>query len=450
MVKIAISDKVYISGLTSEQKYELAKMLTIPNPAYHKAIARGQRWTKLPPAFKYLEHTGFDSYLCAVPIGCLRDVIKLVGEHTIDDRRVGVKRDTSYSKIKLRDYQEKIIEDIGNKEIGIIHAGVGVGKTITGLHLASQVVANGGKVCITTIRTNLVEQFAIECERFLGIKPNIVPAKRKADKNPDSPITIASVSTLQSMKEEHRHLFKSDMFIIDEAHAMMTEKREKLIMSIKSKYRYAMTGTLNNEYGKSDVLGWIFGGVVAEYKMTMIKPTVKVVSTGFRFHSEDYHEIAAELAECGERNKLIVKAVQNTEHNRAIILVKRVEHAKALQASLSEVGISSVQLDGKSSQEEREEALRGSGSKSAIIGSFGLLGTGINVPELDLLVLAGDIKSKNLSLQSCGRVLRLHEGKTGATVIDMWDEFSGILRTHGLNRMRSYREMDWKVSKLKL
>ena len=74
------------------------------------------------------------------------------------------------------------------------------------------------------------------------------------------------------------------------------------------------------------------------------------------------------------------------------------------------------------------------GEVSIVISTYGLFSTGIDVPQLEVLLLAAPIRSEIKLRQSAGRLMRLHEGKTSAKIIDFVDVNVDLLKFQGRKR----------------
>jgi superfamily II DNA or RNA helicase len=89
------------------------------------------------------------------------------------------------------------------------------------------------------------------------------------------------------------------------------------------------------------------------------------------------------------------------------------------------------------------------------VASFGTFSTGINIPNLQHLVLASPSKSKIRIIQSIGRSLRLHESKSHATLWDIVDDLSygksvNYALRHAEERSRLYATEKFPVALKKI
>jgi superfamily II DNA or RNA helicase len=107
---------------------------------------------------------------------------------------------------------------------------------------------------------------------------------------------------------------------------------------------------------------------------------------------------------------------------------------------------SQLKVDEQKRQDDLLARFREGGKDfDVILGTFGLLSTGINIPALDTIIFAGDLKSSVLCVQSVGRILRLFEGKQYPKIIDIDDCKSGILHNQARLRKKFYKDNEWEI-----
>lgn len=125
-----------------------------------------------------------------------------------------------------------------------------------------------------------------------------------------------------------------------------------------------------------------------------------------------------------------------------LILVKRQEHGKTLLRKLSEAHIKAKFIYGKHEQDEREAALRElqNGVIDVLIGTQ-ILEVGVDVPSIDLVILAGGGKAEVGQRQSIGRGLReKKKGSNTTFVVDFIDGQNKHLKGHSFERRRIVEE----------
>lgn len=105
-----------------------------------------------------------------------------------------------------------------------------------------------------------------------------------------------------------------------------------------------------------------------------------------------------------------------------------IEHARHMRDALRLEGVNCETVTGETSKVERDWAIGAFGAgKIRCLTSVGVLGTGFNVPQVDLIALLRPTASAGLFVQQCGRGLRIAPGKTNCLVLD----FARNIERHG-------------------
>ena len=154
------------------------------------------------------------------------------------------------------------------------------------------------------------------------------------------------------------------------------------------------------------------------------------------------------MVENKSRTKLLAGIVlgELLQGRKILVLTKRIKMYENVREILPEMdGVYFID----SKDPERDELLKGfkdgSFEYKAIFGTISLLGTGFDLPSADTLILAGDVKSSVLTVQICGRVLRLFKGKPTPKIIDFADMSNIILRRQFYERKKVYESKRWPI-----
>ncbi len=111
--------------------------------------------------------------------------------------------------------------------------------------------------------------------------------------------------------------------------------------------------------------------------------------------------------------------VLSTSNMRALGFCVSVQHADYMAKVFNEVGIPSVAVSGSSSTEEREGALAKLRARELnCIFAVDLFNEGLDVPEIDTILLLRPTQSSTIFLQQLGRGLRRSDDKAVLTVLD--------------------------------
>lgn len=111
--------------------------------------------------------------------------------------------------------------------------------------------------------------------------------------------------------------------------------------------------------------------------------------------------------------------VLSTNEMRALGFCVSIQHAHYMARVFNEAGIRSVAVSGATDSDERNAALaRVRGKEINCIFAVDLFNEGLDVPEIDTILLLRPTQSSTIFLQQLGRGLRRAEGKAVLTVLD--------------------------------
>jgi superfamily II DNA or RNA helicase len=349
--------------------------------------------------------------------------------------------------IKLRDYQETILANWRKTKPseGCFDLSVGSGKTI----MILQMIKELGVTATILVHTSVIlEQFVEEAKKHWGYDLNVVDGQNKTI----GPITVCSVASLFNNPELLTELVaNTSALFVDEAHLYVSDKRVEVVEAFKPKYIYGFSGTFTREDAQGPAIHFYFGNILETYEATMICPTVEVVdSREFIPISVNYHEMIDKMVENDSRNMLIagLAAGEALQGRKILVLVKRVDHYKRIRAKLPAGDtILMAESDDNELPMKLQMLRENKMDFSIILGTFSLLSTGFSIEKLDVLIIAGDLKSSVLTMQSSGRVLRLLKDKT-AKIIDIADMSNPIFRRQFLERKKLYESKGWPIKGL--
>ena len=203
----------------------------------------------------------------------------------------------------------------------------------------------------------------------------------------------------------------------------------------------------------------------------LVLATIYFVPMKETFKGKNYHDVYKKaIVENQERNNAIIKIAQKMYEKNSIILIliQQIEHGNILLEMLSKiipietfamtvdnpknnkptiVMVRSIEfLSGKDEALRRKAVLQAVREKKCkiLIGST-IADEGLDCSSLDCLILGQSGKSSTRAFQRVGRVLRLCEGKSKATVFDFQD-YTPMLRRHSRIREKLYRtEESWEI-----
>lgn len=359
--------------------------------------------------------------------------------------------------MKLRPYQERAIANVrdsfkkGNKRT-ILQLATAGGKTVLASTIIKNAVDKGNKVAVFVPRRELAYQFHSTLAR-VGVDAGIVMAgvDRKI-----ANVQVASFDTFESwaIKKEKMLAPEADLVIIDEAHVYL-DKQIRIVGEVyKDSYVIGLTATPARESGT---------GLGSFYQDMVLGVSIKeLTEQGFlapvRYYappnnldlsklklnrSGDYQDKA--LEELMDDNQLIGDIVENWARiagdRQTVVFCSGIKHSVHVCEQFNRFGIKAEHLDGKTDPEERKRILaRVASGETQVLTNVFVATYGLDIPSLSCAVMARPTKNLALYLQMVGRVMRLHEGKEDAIVID----HAGVVKENGMVADEQYWSLDTK------
>jgi|GEM_PF-1202925 len=193
----------------------------------------------------------------------------------------------------------------------------------------------------------------------------------------------------------------------------------------------------------SDAIAYLQkGGYLAHLKTLLLETGI---STGER--TED--TVLTTLASSSERNKKIIEQIQlaNDNNEATIVFACTLDHVYALLILCRAFGINAKYIIGDIDQNDRIEILDQFKKKQYnILINLDILSTGIDLPNIQKVIIARPISSPNLLSQILGRALRgpQNGGNEQNTIINIKDN---IINFPGTSFLYHYYEGEWEILK---
>lgn len=366
----------------------------------------------------------------------------------IDERSVAPAEIPALSGIELRDYQQRALEVIGRKDQGIIEAPTGSGKTIIGLGLMH---LRGQRALILVHNKTLAKQWYEVIKDRTGLEAGIIGGGKWEE---GETITIAIIQTLAKHLSALVKLGRGyGLLMVDECHHVPAASFGGVVNQLACKYRYGLTATRWRADGLHVLINRYLGDLLikiypqeVEAVGGIVPAQVQIVHSSCEGYEVDGYQDFMEAITTDEyRHQLIVGLAGKSadSQTQTLVLTDRVSHAIELYALCPKA----VLVHGQLKQSERDTALSAMQAADITIGTFGLLGEGVDVAGWGALILATPRKSRVSILQSIGRALRARDGKQQAVIYDICDNHY-YAESSAAVRQSIYRERGYPVEYL--
>ena len=477
-MRISKKNEVYLKleDLQPSEQQELAEYFTFEVPgAKFMPMYRNRIWDGKIRLFSPASGEIYVGLLNYVKDYCDKNNISYILEENVDDTRdvVGsvvrgfvrsLKPKSRGKTLKIRDYQLEAVQLALSRNRALILSPTASGKSLIIYSLVRYYQMAGERTLILVPTTSLVEQMYSDFQDY-GWSPGTYCQKvyqgytTKIEKD-------VVISTWQSIYKMPRKYFEQFGCVIgDEAHTFKAKSLTGIMTKLhQCKYRFGFTGTLDGTQTHRLVLEGLFGPVkkVISTKELMDKKTLanlRIKCIILR-HSNirekmSYAEELEYIVTNKKRMDFVVNLLRHLRGNTLCLFQLVEKHGKILYDELKE-NENVYFVYGGTDTSDREE-IRGlveSHSNSTTIASFGTFSTGINIRNIQNIVLASPSKSKIRVLQSLGRGLRISPSKDSILVYDIADNLGNDNYTlrHFTERLNIYNEeqFDYDIDKVKL
>ena len=429
--------------------------------------ATGEIYVGLLPYIKKFCDSNHISYILEEGVEDERNVVRKVVRGFIKS----LKPKSKGKSLKIRDYQINAVQHSISSNRALLVSPTASGKSLVIYSLVRYYQLAGHKILILVPTTSLVEQMYSDFQDY-GWSPGTYC--QKIYQGHDRKITKdVVISTWQSIYKMPKKYFENFGCVIgDEAHLFKAKSLTGIMTKLhQCKYRFGLTGTLDGTQTHQLVLEGLFGGVekVVSTKELMDKKTlanlrIKCILLKHPNIRErmTYAEELTYITGNDKRNDFIANLLVHLTGNSLCLFQLVEKHGKILHDKVKEkdnVGPNIFFVYGATDTKEREEirAIVDREQSSITIASYGTFSTGINIRNINNIVLASPSKSKIRILQSIGRGLRTSSTKNSILVYDIADDISykeryNFTLTHFTERLNIYNEeqFNYDIDKVKL
>lgn len=319
---------------------------------------------------------------------------------------------------------------------GLVVMGTGLGKT----YLAAFDAASLGAQRVLFVAHR--DEILLQAEHsFLRIHPRASVGRYDGrDKDPGADLLFASVQTLG--QHEHLQRFAGDHFdyvVVDEFHHAAATTYRKLLAHFQPKFLLGLTATPERT-DQSDILSLCDGNLVFSRDLHFgIEQGLLCPFTYYGIYDEavDYEAIPwrnsrfdpnaleAKLATLA-RAQHALREWRGKAQNRTLAFCVSIKHAKFMADRFQRDGISAAAVYADSDLDRGEALEQLADGTLEIIFSVDLFNEGMDLPQIDTVMMLRPTESKVLFLQQLGRGLRTGDSKERLVVLDFIGNHRGF------------------------
>lgn len=353
-------------------------------------------------------------------------------------------RSDMFSGITLRDYQINAATTLLKAGRGVAKMATNSGKTEV---IAAMCKALIGNILVLTTKKELLHQTSQRLSMRLD-----EPVGRVGDGiNDRRRVTVAMIQTL--CRHDNLDIEFGDVgcVMFDECHHVPSKTSQKVLMGIPAGLRFGFSGTPLHYDDLDDlVLIGATGSILVEVSNSDLieagvssKPFVDmyVVDSADGFDMKYAKAYEKFIVSNDNRNNIIASCVGRQEAAATLVLVDRLEHGYILQRMIP----GSLFANGNMCTDERSrilDKLRSGGGHVVI--ATPIFDEGVDVPSVDLLVLAAGGLTHIRLLQRVGRGMRQKESRM-LRVVDFVDDTNKHLLRHSEARAQLYESEGFSV-----
>ena len=318
---------------------------------------------------------------------------------------------------KLRDYQAEIINKIQNSMLTghrriIVQSPPRTGKTVVMSEIARRATVKNRRVLFLIHRKEVLEQ------------ANATFKEQGVD------FDLLTSGMVQTLTRRVNKLDAPHIILVDEAHHVLSKSYRRILDKFKDAYVLLFTATpvrLGREQLDQVADDIVLGKSIKEL-------TAAGFLAPFRYYHPPagFNQIKLKLSSTGDyTNKSITSALQSCLYGDLVSHYKRlaagkqavcychsIEAAKHAAAEFNKNGIAAAEVDGTTPRSERDELVKKfrDGAIKVMV-NVNLFTEGVDLPDVDAVILARPTSSLSLYLQFAMRCLNPRAGKV-AVIID--------------------------------
>ncbi|BCS83163.1 DNA or RNA helicase of superfamily II [Cotonvirus japonicus] len=347
---------------------------------------------------------------------------------------------------------DKIIDGFNKVGGGVLVMGCGSGKTNIAIYLACHFNI---PTLFIVHKTFLKNQVIDRIKSNTNIKKIGIIQQKKIQTN--YPFVVGMVQSLSKINYDDEIFKNFGMVIIDEVHHMGAKNFSKVYQKISSKYMLGISAEHNRTDGMYKIINWYMGPIL---HMEEQKPNDMVIVKTFFYKTSNKNRIEMKFINNNtkepNRSKMITNLIHIARRNQFILsLIKELfdqgKNILCLSGRLKQINMFHKLLEqdkytkgnvGKYIGKMTEEDLKISSTKQIIIGSYEMASEGLDIENLNVVILC---TPKTAIKQSVGRILRKENYEEHPLVIDITDMDNPVFFKQSTNRKKYYTKQKYNI-----
>lgn len=252
------------------------------------------------------------------------------------------------------------------------------------------------------------------------------------DKDLGADLLFASIQTLG--RQPHLDKFARDRFeyvVVDEFHHAAAATYRKLLAYFEPRFLLGLTATPDRTDGEDlltlcgenlvyrrDVLDGISSGLLCPFHYHGLPDDVDYQAIPWRNNRFDEEALTAAVATRARAHN-ILEQFRRLGGSRAVAFCVSVRHARFMKSFLEEQGLRVAAIHSEPDSDPRATSLERLGKGELdILFAVDMFNEGVDLPEIDTVLMLRPTESRILWIQQFGRGLRKAEGKPHLKVLD--------------------------------
>lgn len=436
-MKIEVINSIWSKAVDKEARREITKLLK-----YEKVWFKQGQYSKIKKSRLASFVNGRSGFFLS---GFLPKILRVFPKTKLGGKLTYELSHTvpSIKSITFRADQLKAIKQVLRRQRGVIRFATASGKTV----IAGGIIScydPSYKTVFLAHSKDIIKQTYERFKEYGFFDVGILTGDDKQNINGN--VLCATYQTYVKIAAERF----PQIIIVDECHHVnnLDSQYGKILRVCHAPVRVGLTGTLPNTKEGKLVLEGLIGPVIAKLslkegidKKLISLPKITLISVRkikrITNYTKYYELRDKAIVNNRSRNKMIAKAVkQRIKNNKScLIIVNEIKHGENIIKELPEAKF----LQGQTPSKIRERAKQNLINKRQLaVITTNIWNEGVDIPTLDVVVLAFGGKANTRTIQAIGRGLRRTDKKKQVEIIDFLDPYK-YLAEHVVARLNIYK-----------